>query len=116
MRAALAARLAALQNCRGEGCRRRPALALKLPRKERGRRCTAAGDFVARVRNSSQSDLVKASFRVDGSGAGVDRSAPFERRIAPKLLRKKPRPEIIVDAELVDGRILTLHKEVRICR
>ena len=116
--AALANRLDALKNCSGDGCRKRPALSLTLPRKvrERGRRCIPAGDFVARVRNSSQSELVRASFRVDGNGAGVDQSTPFERRLAPKLLRRQPRPEIIVDAELVDGRILTLHKQVRICR
>jgi len=116
--AALAGRLAALQNCRGGSCRKQPSLKLKLPRAVRkdGRRCTSRRHFVARVRNNSPSRLIKASFRVGSRSAGVDRSAPFKRRIAPRLLRRTRRPVINVDAELLDGRILTLHERVRICR
>ncbi len=36
--------------------------------------------------------------------------------IAARLLRDKPRPELRVIAELVDGRTLSLQKRVRICR
>ncbi len=116
--AALAQRLASLRRCKGASCRKQPSLELHLPRpvREGGRTCTPARDFVARVRNRSRSTLIRASFRVAGRSAGTVRSAPFERRIRPRLLRRKARPEISVDTELVDGRILTLHDRLRICR
>ena len=42
--------------------------------------------------------------------------APFKRRLSSRLLREEPKPLIEADAELVDGRILTLAERVRICR
>ena len=117
-KAALAARLATLSSCQGKTCRSRPAMELKLPRpvREKGRTCTDARDFVARVRNKAQSRLVGVVFRVNGKKVGEDHSSPFRRRLPTKALRTRPRAEVDADSELVDGRMLTLHERVKICR
>ena len=116
---ALATRLATLRNCAGKSCRTKPSIQMKLPKqvKERGRKpCTPAGDFLVRVRNHAQSRLVSVTFAIDGKDVTKDGSEPFDRRIRAKLLRGERKPEVSADATLVDGRVLTLHDEVRICR
>lgn len=114
---ALEARLAALRNCAGPSCRTEPAIDSRLPRPTRrhGRRCTPARGFVYGVRSKAQSRLVRADFTVDGRDAGSDDSEPFDHRIPARLLRRGPRPLVEANAELVDGRILTLHERPRIC-
>jgi len=119
--AALARRLARLRDCAGDSCRKQPALQLRLPGKVRkgGIRCRKPGDFVARVRQPrtpAAADLVRVSFRVAGSRSGTVRERPFKRKLRPSLLRSQRRPLIEADAELLDGRILTLHDRVRVCR
>jgi hypothetical protein len=59
---------------------------------------------------------VVARFSVGGRSSGSDQAAPFRKRLTPRLLRRKPRPEIQVFAELLDGRTVSLQKRVRICR
>ena len=115
--AALAARLAALASCRGKSCRAKPSLKLRLPRSEQrdGKRCTPAAGFIAEVASRAQSRLVSVAFRVNGRKAGADKKAPFARRLPAKALRKRNKAEIEADAELVDGRVLTLHEKLRIC-
>ena len=115
--AALAARLAALASCRGKSCRAKPSLKLRLPRSERrdGKRCTPAAGFIAEVASRAQSRLVSVAFRVNARKAGADKKAPFARRLPAKALRKRNKAEIEADAELVDGRVLTLHEKLRIC-
>ena len=115
--AALTARLAALRNCAGRSCRTKPAIKSRLPRtiRRHGHRCTPAGGFVYGVRNKAQSRLIRVEFRVAGRAAGADATAPFEQRIRGRLLRRERRPEVEAEAELVDGRVLTLHRRVRIC-
>lgn len=118
--AALAQRLAALRACAGRSCHSRPAMRLELPqpRKSRGeRRCVPAGRFLAQVDNRAQSRLVRVDFSLEGRPAGSDGRAPFERTIPyGKLRRAKGKAEIEATAELIDGRRLTLHQRVRICR
>jgi N-acetylglucosamine-6-sulfatase len=116
--AALAERLATLRSCAGEGCNRKPSLKLKLPRstREDGRSCRPAKDFVARIRGQGAPDLDTARFAVAGRQAGHDDAGPFEKALKAKLLRRKRRPEISAETEMVDGRILTLRKRPRICR
>jgi N-acetylglucosamine-6-sulfatase len=116
---ALAARLATLRSCAGQSCRTKPSIQMKLPRQvhEQGRKpCTPAGGFLVRVRNHAQSRLVEVSYAVDGKTAVDDHSEPFDRRIPATLLRGQRKPEVTADATLVDGRVLTLHADVRICR
>ena len=116
--ASLASRLATLRSCAGEGCRTKPDLRLKLPKSQRenGRSCRDAKDFVARVRGSAAGDLVLVGFSVGAEPAGQATAGPFKKEILPRLLRAKKRPEIRVVAELLDGRIQSLQKRVRICR
>ena len=45
----------------------------------------------------------------------VDKKEAFERRLSSKALRKRNKAEVEADAELVDGRVLTLHEKLRIC-
>ena len=118
---ALSARLEKLAVCAGKTCRTKPAMKLELPDQVRrgGKRCRKAGDFVAAVKRPGDdpwNSLVRVSFRVSGEDAGNDAAAPFKRRLSSRLLREQPKPLIEADAELVDGRILTLTERVRICR
>ncbi len=115
--AALAARLAALQTCAAKSCRAKPALSLKLPASERenGRSCRSAADFVARVRGAGASKVERVTFRVGSRLAGRDSSTPLDERIEPGLLRGKRTPELRAIVEMIDGRKLSLQKEVRIC-
>jgi N-acetylglucosamine-6-sulfatase len=115
--AALAARLATLAGCAGPSCRSKPSLTQKLPRAVRrdGRSCRRPGNLRVRVRGADSEAVVEATFRVGAKLAGRDRSGAIKKRIPPRLLRHKGRPEIRVIAELVDGRELSLQKRVRIC-
>ena len=88
--------------------------------RKHGERCRPAGDFIVKVRKGgkgpSPAPLVRASFRVNGKRSGTDRSAPFKHKLNSRLLREKRKPRIEADAELLDGRILTLRDRTRICR
>ena len=114
--AALAARLARLRTCAALTCRSKPALKLNLPRAKRrnGRSCRQAGRFVARVRARLPADSWSRALASGGGRAPT--AAPFRKRLTPRLLRRKPRPEIQVFAGLLDGRTVSLQKRVRICR
>jgi arylsulfatase A-like enzyme len=116
--ARLAQRLANLRTCSGAGCRAKPALKQKLSRSRRsgGRTCRPHSDLSVRVRGADAGALAEVSFRVGSKLSGRDRAAPFRKRIRPRLLRNKRRPEIRAIAELIDGRELSLQKRVRICR
>jgi arylsulfatase A-like enzyme len=116
--AALAARLSTLRNCAGASCRTKPSLKLKVPRsvRQNGRSCRRPRDFVARVRGADSGALAEAAFAVGSKPAGSDRTGPFKKEILPRLLRAKRRPEVTALAELVDGRLVTVRKRVRICR
>jgi N-acetylglucosamine-6-sulfatase len=116
--AALANRLASLRSCSGESCRKKPALTLKLPRSIRshGHSCRPASDFIARIRGQGSPDLDLVRFAVAGEQAGHDDSGPFKKTLRPRLLRRKHRPEVSAVATMIDGRVLSLQKRVRICR
>ncbi len=116
--AALASRLASLRSCAGESCRTKPDLRMKLPssHREHGRSCRDAKDFLVRLRGDAAGRLIKASFAVGDQAAGQDTTGPFKKELRPKLLRDERRPEIRVVGELLDGRELSLQKQVRICR
>ena len=81
--AALAARLASLRSCAGDGCRAKPDLKLKLPRskRENGRSCREARDFLVRVRGSVAGQVVRRRVRGRvGRRRASDRAAPFKKR------------------------------------
>jgi N-acetylglucosamine-6-sulfatase len=116
--AALATRLASLRSCSGDTCRLKPALKLKLPRavRQNGHSCRRAGDFIARIRGQGSHDLDTVRFAVAGKQAGHVDSGPFKKRLRPKLLRSKRRPEVSAVTAMIDGRELSIRKRTRICR
>jgi len=116
--AALAARLAELRGCSGKSCREKPVLKQKLPPsvRDRGRSCREPKGFLVRLRGRDAGQVVEATFRVGSKLAARDSAGPFKKTLKPRLLRRKPRPEIRLTAELLDGRLLSLQKRVRICR
>jgi arylsulfatase A-like enzyme len=121
VRAALSKRLGKLADCAGKSCRTRPAMKLELPDEVRrgGGKCRRAGDFTAAVKRPGDDpwdSLVRVSFRVAGRDAATVTEPPFESRLSRGLLRERRRPLIEADAEMIDGRILTLTERVRICR
>ena len=113
---ALAERLAQLATCAGRTCHSKPAMKLELPKPKRkgggkgGKRCTPAGAFLAQVDNRAQSRLVRVDFAIEGRKAGSDKKAPFERTLRARSLRRAKGK-----AQLVDGRRLTLSKDVKVC-
>jgi arylsulfatase A-like enzyme len=116
---ALATRLAALRGCAGRSCHSRPSMKLSLPaeRRKHGRRCTPAprGKVRVAVRNHAQSRLISAEFLVGGELVGTRHRPPWRRKLPIRRLAGGDRADIDVNAELVDGRVLTLHDRVRIC-
>ena len=117
--AALATRLASLRSCAGETCRTKPALEMKLPRHieiENGHSCRDPRRVVIKVKGAGKRGVVITRFAVGSKRLGHDTSAPFEKRIRPRLLRDRRRPTIRASAELIDGRAVTFEKRVRLCR
>ncbi len=55
-------------------------------------------------------------YRVGAKRDGRGGDGTFKRKIRPRLLRGKSRPEIRAIVELIDGREASLQKRVRICR
>ncbi len=120
---ALSKRLEKLGECSGGSCREKPAMKLRLPKAEKpkdGPKCVRAGDFTAKVtrpgEGASSESLVRVSFTVAGEPGGTVRQSPFKRKLDSRLLRAERKPQIRAEAELIDGRILTLTDRVRICR
>jgi len=115
--AALAARLEALRGCSGQSCLTKPSLKLGLPRsvRENGRSCRPAGGFVAKVRGAGTASVARVTFRVGSKRSDRATEKPLDGRLKARLLRKKRRPEVRAIAEMVDGRILSLQRRVRIC-
>jgi arylsulfatase A-like enzyme len=117
--AALASRLATLRSCAAESCRTKPALEMKLPRHiriENGRSCRDASRVIVKVRGSGKSAVVNVRYFVGSKKAGHDDAAPFAKRILPRLVRAKRRPNIRAIAEMVDGREISFQKRIRPCR
>jgi arylsulfatase A-like enzyme len=114
---ALSARLAALRTCAGPSCLRKPDLRLKLSRSHRqhGRSCRRPSRLLAKVRGSAVPKVVRVDFGVGPEAAGHDTSRPLEKRLRPRLLRGRRKPQIRATAALVDGRALSLQTRTRIC-
>jgi N-acetylglucosamine-6-sulfatase len=115
---ALAARLAALRTCAGPSCMRKPDLRLRLSRsrREHGHSCREPRRLLAKVKGSASSKVARVGFSVGPNAAGHDTSRPLKKRLRPRVLKGKRRPQIRAVADLVDGRELSLQKRTRICR
>ncbi len=116
--AQLAKRLATLRSCAGESCKAKPALNLDLPRsvRENGKSCRPPGDFIVHVRGTAAGRVELVRFRVGSTEAGHDEDNPLKKELRRRLLRDKRRAQIRAIVELVDGRLFSLQKEIRVCR
>jgi N-acetylglucosamine-6-sulfatase len=113
IRSRLASRLQKLEGCKGESCRLRPQVDLKLAYRKthRGGRPCADNPVRARVEGLGVGGVVTTDFYLDGRGLGSDGSPPFERTL----------PDIHGDASIgirvsmLDGRRMTITRKVRAC-
>jgi N-acetylglucosamine-6-sulfatase len=109
LRAQLAARLDALRDCAGDGCRTKPRLKLKL-RKRHG--CVRRGSN-AKVKGPDANRLGDVSFTVDGRDDGHDGGRPFSEKLGK--LKPGRKSKVRATAEMTDGRRITLEKKVKAC-
>jgi N-acetylglucosamine-6-sulfatase len=114
MRSSLAARLSRLRTCRGRICRARPAVGLDLDYAH-GRRGCARGDVRAKIYGADQK-VTKVIFYADGDRAARDTRRPFRRTIQRGELDRGGVSEVRAWVQLVDDRVVTLDKDVRVCR
>jgi N-acetylglucosamine-6-sulfatase len=115
VRPALAARLARVRTCTGESCRLSPHLRIKL-RARRGPRGCDLQPVRAKVRGTDRSKVVEADFYVNGKRFARDRKRPFQRKLPYRKLKRKRVSKARVLATLLDGRELTIDRNVRTCR
>jgi len=115
VRSALAARLASLRHCAGDSCRLAPAVRIKLRGRNGPHRC-ARRPVRARVKNSDTAGIVLAEFFVNGKRVGNDRKRPFQRKLPYRKLKRKRISKARVLVTLLDGRQVTIYKNVRACR
>jgi N-acetylglucosamine-6-sulfatase len=110
VKAQLAARLAALRGCAGDGCRTKPKLKLKV--KKRGG--CAPRPARARIKGRDSDALDEVAFTVDGKDDGGDAEAPFKEKLGK--LKRGRKSKVRATAEMIDGRRITLDKKVKACR
>ena len=115
VRAALAARLAALRVCSGDACRRAPHLRAKLNYRHGPRGC-ALRPVRARVLGADRGKATSAEFYVYGTRVAKDRKRPFRRELPFRKLQRKRIAKTRVLVDLVDGREITIDRNVRACR
>jgi N-acetylglucosamine-6-sulfatase len=109
LKAQLAARLAALRDCAGDGCRTKPRLKLKV---EKRQGCAPRGTH-AKVKGRDAKRLGDVVFTVDGRSDGSDGKTPFSEKLGK--LKPGHKSKVRATAEMLDGRRLTLDKKVRVC-
>jgi arylsulfatase A-like enzyme len=106
LRARLAIRLARLRTCAGRGCRVKPALRLRVQR----RNCR----FFTAVRGTDARTIELVRFTVRRRSLARDAEAPFRRRVNPRV---RPGRSFLLRARVTldDGRIVTLDRHSRTC-
>ena len=108
----LGARLAALRVCEGELCSAAPRLGLRVEPS------SCAGRAVrTRLRGRDAQFLEEATYRVGGRlvARALRRSRAANRRIPLRTLEPGKRFRLRVRARLIDGRVVTLDRELRTC-
>ena len=113
VRSRLASRLQKLESCKGESCRLRPQVNLKLAYRKahRGRRSCAHNPIRARVVGAGLGDVVTTDFYLDGKALGSDGSPPFERT----LPHVHGNASVGIRVTMLDGRRMTITRHVRAC-
>jgi N-acetylglucosamine-6-sulfatase len=112
---ALAARLARVRACFGDGCRLKPHLRVKLRRRKGAAGC-ARRPVRARLKGVDRSQIVQAEFFVNGKRVAKDRKRPFQRKLAYRRLKQKRVSRARVLVTLLDGREMTIDRKLRACR
>jgi N-acetylglucosamine-6-sulfatase len=115
VRARLETRLAGVRSCSGDSCRLAPLVRIKLKARAGERGC-ARRPVRARVKNSDTAGIVLAEFFVNGTPVGNDRKRPFQRKLPYRKLKRKRISKARVLVTLLDGREVTIYKNVRACR
>jgi arylsulfatase A-like enzyme len=113
VRARLALRLQRLEQCKGESCRLRPQVDLKLAYRmshQAGRAC-ALNPIRARVAGVGLGGVVTTDFYLDGKLLASDGSAPFERTV-PDV---HGNASVGIRVTMIDGRRMTITRQVRAC-
>jgi len=113
VRARLALRLQKLDRCKGESCRLRPQVNLKLAYRmaHRGGRACALNPIRARAEGVGLGGVVTTDFYLDGQALGSDGSPPFERAL-PEV---HGQASVGIRVSMLDGRRLTITHQVRAC-
>jgi N-acetylglucosamine-6-sulfatase len=112
IRARLALRLAKLDACKGETCRMRPRVGLKLDYRTPHPNDTCARNPIrARVAGVGLGGVVLADFYLDGRAVGTDGTAPFERSMDDV----HGRASVGIRVSMLDGRRITITRQVRVC-
>ena len=68
------------------------------------------------MRGADSGAVERVRFRVGSKQAGHDDDNPLKKELRPRLLRDKRQAQIRAIVELVDGRLFSLQKEIRVCR
>jgi N-acetylglucosamine-6-sulfatase len=113
VRARLALRLQKLDQCKGESCRLRPQVELKLANRtsQRSGRPCALNPIRARVAGVGLGGVVTTDFYLDGQSLGSDGSPPFERTL-PDV---HGHASVGIRVSMLDGRRMTITRQVRAC-
>jgi N-acetylglucosamine-6-sulfatase len=112
---ALAARLAGVRGCSGDSCRLAPKVWIKLVSRKGRHRCLRR-PARARIRNADTNNTVLTQFFLNGKPVGSDRKRPFQRKLPWHRLKSRRVSRARVVVTLLDGRRVTIYKNVRACR
>ncbi|MGH2981174.1 MAG: sulfatase family protein [Solirubrobacterales bacterium] len=115
VRAALDRRLGGLRICAGRKCRLAPHLRVKLLGRSGPGRCVRR-PLHARLKGADLRRSVLAEFFVNGRRVSKDRRHPFLRKLPYRRVKRQKVSRARVRATLLDGRRMTIDRNVRACR
>jgi N-acetylglucosamine-6-sulfatase len=111
-RGRLASLLHRLQECKGEVCRSRPSLRLKLRFRRGPGGCVDSGVRVL-IKGKQRKQAVSARFYLGFHKAGFDRHRPLRRKIGRKRLHLNAKNRIRATVTVLDGRQRSLSRTIR---
>ncbi|MGH2981599.1 MAG: hypothetical protein ACRDKV_06115, partial [Solirubrobacterales bacterium] len=115
VRAALDRRLGGLRICAGRKCRLAPHLRVKLLGRSGPGRCLRR-PLRARLKGADLRKAVLAEFFVNGRRVARDRRRPFLRKLPYKRVKRKKVSRARLRVTLLDGRRMTIDRNLRTCR
>ena len=115
VRAALDSRLDRVRTCAGSTCRVSPHLRIKLLKRPGPGGCMRR-PLRAKVKGADLSKTTLTEFFVNGERFASDRKRPFKRKLPYRRVKGKRVSKAKVQATLIDGRSVTIERNVRACR